>query len=289
MHCVRGLAATSRFLMPALTPLSAAMFFYSTIPSFKNAYNVVVHEKRLGVDVLDSIVVLACLASNQILAGTALAWSLSVARKLVQKTEDHSKKMLNVFGKQPRFVWLHLNGNEVETPLEKIKVNDIIVVHTGDTVPVDGEVVDGMAMIDQHALTGESSPIEKIKGDKVFASTILLAGKIYVSVTSAGDETTSAKLARILNDTSGYKLHSQSRGEELADRAVVPTLALGALGVATSGFNGAIAIVKGDLGTGIRMAAPLGMLTSLTLCAQHGILVKDGQLRIDAQCRYVSL
>jgi cation transport ATPase len=140
-----GLAAASRFMVPALTPLAAVVFLYSTIPRFKNAYNVVAKEKRLGVDVLDAIVVLACLASGQIFAGTVLAWSLSVARKLVQKTEDHSKKMLlNVFGKQPRFVWLHLDGKEVETPLEKLKVNDVIVVHTGETVPVDGEVVGGL-------------------------------------------------------------------------------------------------------------------------------------------------
>jgi heavy metal translocating P-type ATPase len=273
-----GLAATGRFLVPGLRPLSAAVFLYSTIPSFENAYNVVTKEQRLGVDVLDAIVVLACLASGQIFAGTVLAWSLSVARKLVQKTEDHSKKMLlNVFGKQPRFVWLYLDGNEVETPLERLKINDIIVVHTGETVPVDGEVVDGMAMIDQHALTGESAPAEKLKGDKVFAATIVIAGKVYVSVTSAGEETTSSKLARILNDTAGYKLRSQSQGEELADKAVVPTLALGVLGLVTGGANGAIAIVNCDLGTGIRVAAPIGMLTSLTLCAQHGILVKDGR------------
>ncbi|MGA9728093.1 MAG: heavy metal translocating P-type ATPase [Methylocella sp.] len=273
-----GLAATSRFLVPALTPLSAAVFFYSVIPSFKNAYNVVFKKKHLGVDVLDALVVLVCLATGQILAGTVLALSLSVARKLVQKTEDDSKKMLqNVFGKQPRFVWLSLDGIEVETPLEKLKVNDIIIVHTGETVPVDGEVVDGMAMIDQHTLTGESAPAEKIKGDKVFASTTVVAGKLRVSVASAGDETTSAKLARILNDTAGYKLRSQSQGEKLADRAVAPTLALGALGLATRGVNSAVAIVNCDLGTGIRMAAPIGMLTSLTLCAHHGILVKDGR------------
>jgi Cu2+-exporting ATPase len=222
--------------------------------------------------------VLVCLATNQVFAGTVLAWSLSLARKLVEKTEDNSKKMLlNVFGKQPRFVWLCLDGIEVETPLEKLKVNDIIIVHTGETVPVDGEVVDGMAMIDQHTLTGESAPAEKIKGDRVLASTTVLAGKIRVSVTSAGEETTSAKLARILNDTAGYKLHSQSQGEKLADKAVVPTLALGAFGLATRGVNSAVAIVNCDLGTGIRMAAPIAMLSSLTLCAQHGILVKDGR------------
>jgi Cu2+-exporting ATPase len=147
---------------------------------------------------------------------------LSFARKLLKKTEDDSKKMLlNVFGKQPRFVWLYRDGIEIETPLEKLMLNDIVIVHTGETVPVDGEVVEGMAMIDQHALTGESAPAEKIKGDKVLAGTTMLAGKILVSVTSAGSETTSAKLARILNDTAGYKLRTQTHGEELADKAVV--------------------------------------------------------------------
>ncbi len=185
--------------------------------------------------------------------------------------------LLNVFGKQPRFVWLYREGIEIEIPLEKLKLNDVIIVHTGETIPVDGEIVDGMAMIDQHALTGESAPAEKIKGDKVFAATTMLAGKIQVAVTSTGSETTSAKLTRILNDTAGYKLRSQSHGEELADKAVIPTLALASLGLGTIGLGGATAIINCDLGTGIRMAAPLGMLTSLTLCAQHGILVKDGR------------
>ena len=273
-----GLAAACQFLAPAFLPISAGVFLYSVVPSFRSAHKVLFKEKRLGVDVLDTIVVITCLGTGQIFAGTVLAWCLSFGRKLLKKTEDDSKKMLlNVFGKQPRFVWLYRDGIEIETPLEKLKLNDTIIVHTGETIPVDGEIVDGMAMIDQHALTGESAPAEKIKGDKVFAATTMLAGKIQVAVTSAGSETTSAKLTRILNDTAGYKLRSQSHGEELADKAVVPTLALASLGLGTIGLSGATAIINCDLGTGIRMAAPLGMLTSLTLCAQHGILVKDGR------------
>lgn len=276
------LAITSTYFIPALAPLSAAVFLYSVIPSFKNAYQVLFKEKRLGVDVLDALVVLTCFATNRVLPGTVLGFTLGVARKLVQRTEDNSKKILaSVFGKQPRFVWRlpegKLDGQEVETPLDKLEVGDVIVVHTGETVPVDGEVVSGMAMVDQHMLTGESAPVEKIKGDKVLASTTLIAGKVLVAVTSAGEDTTSAKLARILNDTAGYKLRSQSQGEELADRAVLPTLALGALGLATTGVPGATAVINCDLGTGIRMAAPIAMLSSLTLSAEHGVLVKDGR------------
>lgn len=272
------LAAVSRFAFPVLTPLSTAVFMYSVIPSFKGAYHVLFKENRLGVDVLDALVVAACLATNQIFAGSILGFTLSIARKLVEKTEQDSKRMLvNVFGKQPRFVWLDRDGIEVKTPLEKLRVGDVIVIHTGESVPADGEVVDGMAMVDQHTLTGESAPVEKIKGDRVLAATTLIAGKIRVAVISAGEETTSAKLAQILNDTAGYTLDAQSKGEKLADRAVLPTLALGTVSLLTRSLDSAVAVINCDLGTGIRMAAPIAMLSSLTLCAQQGILVKSGR------------
>jgi len=272
------LAVASSFAFPVLAPLDAAVFLYSVIPSFKGAYRVLFKEKRLGVDVLDSIVVLACLFTNNILAGTFLGLSLSICRKLVQITEQNSKRMLvSVFGKQSRFVWLDQDGVEVEIPFEKLRVGDIIIVHTGESVPADGEVVDGMAMVDQHALTGESAPVEKIAGDRVLAATTLIAGKVRVAVTSAGADTTSAKIAQILKETSGYTLEAQSKGEKLADWAVAPTLALGAAALAARGVDAAVAVVNCDLGTGIRMAAPIAMLSSLTLCAQQGILVKSGR------------
>jgi len=273
-----ALAGIAQFAAPPLLPVAAAVFAYTTIPSFVGAYEVVFKEKRLGVDLLDSIVVLGCLGTLQVFPGAVLAWCLSFGRMLVKKTEDNSKKMLlSAFGKQPRFVWLVTDGVEIEVSLDKVKAGDIVVAHTGDMVPVDGHVVEGMAMIDQQALTGESTPAEKGVGDRVFASTIMVAGKIYISVEKAGSETASAKISQILNDTAGYKLTSQNKGERLADTAVVPTLAVGGLALATLGVPAAVAVLNSDLGTGIRMAAPLAMLSTLALCAQKGILVKDGR------------
>jgi heavy metal translocating P-type ATPase len=273
-----ALAAAAQFAAPVLLPAAAAVFAYTTIPSFVGAYEVLFKEKRLGVDLLDSVVVLGCLGTLQVFPGAVLALCLSFGRMLVKKTEDNSKKLLlNAFGKQPRFVWLCVNGIETEVSLDKVNAGDIVVAHTGDMVPVDGHVVEGMAMVDQQALTGESTPAEKGVGDRVFASTIMVAGKIYISVEKAGSETASAKISQILNDTAGYKLTSQNKGERLADTAVVPTLAVGALAFATLGAHAGVAVLNSDLGTGIRMAAPLAMLSTLALCAQKGILVKDGR------------
>lgn len=272
------IAAAAQLAFPPLMPVAAAIFAYTAIPSIKGAYDVVVKERRLGVDVLDSLVVLGCLGTLQIFPGAVMAWCLSLGRLLVKKTEDNSKKMLlNAFGKQPRFVWLMKDGVEIEVPLEKIAQGDIVAVHTGDAVPVDGHIIEGMAMIDQHALTGESTPAEKGVGDRVYASTILVAGKIYVSVEQAGTETATAKISQILNDTAGYKLTSQNKGERLADQAVLPTMVMSGIAFSTLGPFAGVAVLNSDLGTGIRMAAPLAMLSSLSLCAQKGILVKDGR------------
>ena len=271
-------AAASTFFVPAMLPASAALMLYTAVPSYQRGYRVVVRERRLGVDVLDSIIFTACLFTGQLFAGATTAWFLSFGRKLLKKTEDDSAKVLrNVFGKQPSLVWLFKDGEEIETSLDKIRVGDLIVVHTGEAVPVDGKVREGNAIIDQHMLTGESAPSEKAVGDEVFASTVMLAGKVVVAVEKAGEETTSSKITRILNQTVTYKAKAQSIGESLADKAVIPALGIAGIAGFTVGPSAALAVINSELGTGIRMAAPLGMLSALTLCAKDGILVKDGQ------------
>ena len=273
-----ALSATATFFNPALLPVGALLMLYTAIPSFRRAYHSMRHERRLGIDSLDTIIFTACLFTGEIFAGAMTAWFLSLGRKLLKQTRAESAKvLLQIFGKQPTLARVLKDGKEVETALEKIKRDDRIVIYTGEVVPVDGVIVEGDAILDQHALTGESTPAEKSAGGKVFASTVMLAGKIIVRVERAGKDTASSKISQILNKTVAHKLRAQSRGEELADKAVMPALGLSAVAGGAIGTSAALAVINSDLGTGIRMAAPLGMLTSITLCAQQGILVKDGR------------
>jgi heavy metal translocating P-type ATPase len=272
------LAATAQFVAGPLLLPAAALYAYTSIPTLTEARRVFVEEKRIGVDALDAVVMVGCLGTMSIFPGAVCCWCLSFGRFLVKKSRDSSQRLLvSAFGKQPRYVWLCRGGAEVQVPADKLEKGDVIVVHTGEVVPVDGHVVEGMALVDQHALTGESTPAEKGTGDRVFASTLLVAGEIRVTVEMSGGETASAKISQILSDTAGYKMSSQHKGERLADKAVLPTLGAGAIGMAFMGPIGAVAVLNSDLGTGIRMAVPLAMLSSLTLCASKGILVKDGR------------
>ncbi len=272
------LAASAQFVAAPLLMPAAALYAFTSIPTFKEARRVFVEEKRIGVDALDAVVMAGCLGTMSIFPGAVCCWCLSFGRFLVKQSRDRSQKLLtSAFGKQPRSVWFCRGETEVQVPVEKLQKGDVIVVHTGEAIPVDGHVVAGMALVDQHALTGEATPAEKGAGDRVFASTLLVAGEIKVAVEMSGSETASARIGQILSDTAGYKMSSQHKGERLADKAVLPTLGAGALGMAMMGPLGAVAVLNSDLGTGIRMAVPLAMLSSLTLCASKGILVKDGR------------
>ena len=272
------LSVAAQFLFPILIVPAALLFVYCSIPTLIGAKRTIFRERRLGVDVLDSIVVVFCLISGEVFAGSVLAWCLSFGRMLLNKAqEDSRRRLVNVFGKQPRTAHLLVDGIEVTVSLDKVTPGQIVAVHTGEVIPVDGVVASGAAIVDQHTLTGESVPIDKEANDSVYASTLVIAGRIYVRVEKAGKETTSAKISAILEQTAAFRLESQSRGEELADKAVVPTLVLASAGLASVGLQGATAIINCDFGTGIRMAAPLALLSSLSVCANRAILVKDGR------------
>ena len=149
------MAAIAQFAAPAFLPAAAILFAYTSIPTMKAAREVLVEERRLGVDVLDAIVVVGCLGTMSIFPGAVLCWCLSFGRVLVKKTQDDSKKLLlNAFGKQPRYVWLYRDGAEVQISLDRLQPSDVIVVNTGEVVPVDGIIAQGMAMIDQHCADG---------------------------------------------------------------------------------------------------------------------------------------
>jgi Cu2+-exporting ATPase len=272
------IAAAAEFAAPALLPVAAAVLAYTSIPSFRQAHRVLSRERRLGVDVLDSMVALGCLGTMSIIPGAVLRWCLSLGRELARRTEGRSRELLlDGFDRRPGYARLGRDGSEARVPVECLCQGDVVSLRPGEVVPVDGRVVGGMGLIDPHALTGESTPAEKGVGDRVFAATLVLAGEVSVSVEAAGRATASAGIGRILDDASRSKLSAQRDGERLADRAVVPTLALGAVGMAVLGPGGALAVLNSRFDAGLRTSAPLAMLSALALCAHRGILVKDGR------------
>lgn len=274
-----GSLMLSQAYMPLMIPLITLLICYGAQNSFKKAFDAIFKDKKIKVDILDSIVISLCLVSGQLVPAALMVWILDFADKILNSTSEQSKKLLTqIFGKQASQAWLIKRKTEVKIPVEKLKIGDIISVHTGEHIPVDGVIVGGEAMIDQHTLTGESAPVEKRIDDEVFSSTVVLAGKIFVKVRETGDNTNASKIIKIINQAAEYKLKVSSAGEKIADRMVIPTLGLATIGFVTAGQNASLAIINSDYGTGIRVAAPMAVLSSLANAAKHGILMKNGQV-----------
>lgn len=170
-----------------------------------------------------------------------------------------------------------INGVEIKTAFEAIQKNDIIVVNAGETIPVDGTIKEGMASVDQHILTGEAQPVEKGVNDQVFASTVILSGKLFIQVETAGEETTVAKIGHVLTQMNNFKGKWQLEGEKLENKTVLPTLILGGISFPILGPLGAAAIINAHFGYRMSVVSSIGILSYFRLMSQNGILIKDGR------------
>jgi len=256
--------------------LSLGFLSYTSMPIFKSAEKSLLKERKFTNNVLNSLCI--CVAVGPYFASTLICWFYYFGNKILAKTEGYSKNMLiNVFEQQPRFVCVLKDNVEIEIPLEAVQVNNIVVVNTGEVIPVDGIIIKGLAMIDQHSLTGEFQPTEKEIGDNVFASTMVVAGNIHLKVKKTGKETTISKIGDILTHSVDFKTDVQLKGEKWADKAVIPQLVLAVIAAPFIGMYSATGILKQSFGNIIRIVASLGTLSHINLAAHQGIFVKDGR------------
>jgi len=273
-----GVSTIRQFVYPHLAILNIGLYIYS-FPYMKESEKALIKERKIDSNVLTAMSFISAIATNQYFATGFIDMYYHLERKIKAKVQGKSKQMLiNLFEQQPRNVWVLKNDVEIEMPLDALHINDIVVVNTGEVVPVDGIITKGLAIIDQQALTGESQPVEKNVGDPVFAATtVMMTNKLYVKVEKTGQETTIAKISEILNRTVDFRMGIQLKGEEWANQAILLQLGIAATALLTVGPIGASAILNGNFGYRIRLIGPLQTLNHLNLASQQGILIKDGR------------
>lgn len=272
-----GLGAL-RHVYPPVALLSLGVFTYAAIPYLKRVEKSLLEEEKVDGYVLYGIADMMTLGIGHYATAAVGVGLVHTAGYIISNAQDKSKKMLiDVFAQQPQNVWVLHNGVEIEIPLRELRENHIVVVTTGEVIPADGIIVQGIATVDQHALTGEFQPAEKEVGDRVFASTVLVTGRIHIKVDKSGQETTVAKIVEILNKSIDYKTNTQLRGEQWADSWNLPVLGLAFISMPALGAVGTIVILNGHIAQTIRVIAPLGTLNHLNIASHKGILVKDGR------------
>ena len=252
---------------------------YSTVPILKNTECSLFEEKRIKNDLLNSIVSIICIGTGQYFAAGLVTGLYHFGDKMVLKTRRNSNAIINnAFQQQTSKAWLLTDkGVEVETDIETLQINDVVVVSSGHVIPIDGKVIEGAAMIDQQALTGESELIEKSIDEHVLATTLVISGKILVRVEYAGIDTAAAKICEILKHTADYKTSIQSNSEQWADKVALPLIGVSCLFLPFIGVIPTTVLLYSSPGNSIKTFASLQTFNYLIYLSKQGILVKDGR------------
>lgn len=274
-----GTAMAGYFLSPLLALISLASNVYLTMPMVSVARKSWTEQRKVNIDTL-SVLTMAIGLSLHYYAWCSIGNILYLcSKKLLLRIKNRShSSVVDVFGHRPESVWKVVDGVELEVPLDQISPGDLVVIGAGEIVPVDGEVVKGMACIDQHRLTGESQPAEKTISDEVLAATEIITGKIYIRAVKTGKATAVEQISALLNRSAQTKTELQLHAEQLTDRSVIPTLGLSLLSVPFVGPSGAAAVLSSHFGYRMLVIAPIAILSAIRRLAGKGVLVKDGRI-----------
>jgi Cu2+-exporting ATPase len=264
---------------PVVTAVNLPLMLWNAYPIALRAWRVWRNEGRLNIDFLDTLAVAASLAQGNPMAGALVTWLIKLGDFIRDLTAAGSRRAIReLLEFEVKTAWLVRDGTVVSVPARGLAVDDEIIVYPGEMISVDGEIVEGCALIDQKTITGEGLPVSRGPGEPAFAATVVRDGQIRIRALRVGSQTTAGQIAHLVESAPIGDTRMQNHAERLADRLVLPTLGLASGTAMLSGdFSRFLSLVIVDYGTGIRVAAPTSVLSSMTHAARTGIIIKSGR------------
>lgn len=189
---------------------------------------------------------------------------------------------------QPKIVHQVVHGEQIETAIEQIKINDVLIVKPGETVPLDGQVMEGHSFVDESMISGEPIPVEKETGEKLFAGTINQKGSLTFQVTKVGKDTVLGQITEMVKKAQGSKAPVQKLADKIA-AIFVPAvmgialltfaawLILGGTDASLQGMLAAISVLVIACPCALGLATPTALMVGIGKGAQHHILIKDAK------------
>ena len=235
--------------------------------------------RRLEVEVLDALSIGVSVLRGDFSTAGSVMFLLNLGSLLEEWTR---KKSLDDLARSMALnvdkVWVRSQGTEVLLPLTKVQPGDEIVVRSGNLVPLDGTVIEGEAMVNQAALTGESMPVRKAKGATVYAGTVVEEGECVFLAKAAGGANRYDKIVAMIEESEKLKSSTENRALELADKLVPWCLAGTVVTYAlTRNVTRAISILMVDFSCALKLSMPLAVLSAMRECGTAHITVKGGK------------
>ena len=250
----------------------------ATLPVLVSAYKSI-KNKKISVDLLASIALVVSLLNKEWASAVFINLMLTSARIFAAYTERRSQNAIKSLLKlRPERVKIKKGNRVIEKSISKIKKGDLIVIELGDRIPVDGIVVSGSAEIDQSSLTGESVPVNKNIGDKVFSSTLNASGSLVIKAEKVGKDTTFEKLIKLVDESQNNKIGIKTIADKFTSWYIVITV----VGTIVLYFfvhdlKMVLAVLLVTCADDIAVAIPMAFSAAIGSAARRGIIVKGGE------------
>lgn len=199
------------------------------------------------------------------------------------KTSEAIRKLMGLQAKTARVI---KDGKEVDIPIEKVKIGDIIVVRPGEKLPVDGIITQGNSSIDESMITGESIPVDKTIDDEVVGATINKFGSFRFRATKIGKDTVLAQIVKLVEEAQGSKAPVQRLADKISGIFVPIVVGIALLtflvfyfieGSFNIGLVNAVAVLVIACPCSLGLATPTAIMVATGKAAEHGILIKSGE------------
>lgn len=231
--------------------------------------------QKLEVEVIDAAAIAVSILRRDFDTAGSVMFLLSIGELLEEWTHkksvgDLARSMsLNITK-----VWQNVDGTEVLVPLSKIRAGDMVTVHMGNVIPLDGEVASGEAMVNQASMTGESIPMKKEPGSYVYAGTAIEEGEIILCVRKTAGSTRFERIVEMIEESEQLRSTAEGKAATLAD-ALVPW-SLGAtvlVWLLTRNVTRALSVLMVDFSCALKLAMPLSVLSAMREAGSQAIIL----------------
>ncbi|MXV63969.1 cadmium-translocating P-type ATPase [Natronorubrum sp. JWXQ-INN-674] len=291
------------FVFPAVDPLlgtvagrpyelSHLLFILAVVvagtPILRNGYYSV-RNRSLDIDFLMSLGIVASVAAHHPFEGAMLAVLFSVAELLERFSMDRARDSLReLMDLSPDTATVKREDKTEETiPADELEIGDTVVVRPGEKIPADGVVLEGQSAIDQSPITGESVPEDKTAGDEVYAGTISESGYLEIEVESEANDSTIARIVRMVEDAEREKTEREQFIDRFASvyTPIVVALAVAAVVVPPLAFGASwsywfivgLTLLVISCPCALVISTPVSVVSGITSAARNGVLIKGGR------------
>lgn len=248
------------------------------IPILVGAFKGVIFEHDIKADLLVSLALIASVATKEFFAAGEVALIMQIGSLLEDYTSGKARegieKLINI---SPRTARVLRDGIATEIPVEEVQVGDVISVIAGETVPVDGTILEGETSIDQSVMTGESIPVDKSAGDTVSSGTINQFGTFIMRADSVSENSSLQRMVRLAEEAEENKAPIVTAADRWATWLIVIALSCAIITwIVTEQFMRAVTVLVVFCPCAFILATPTAVLAGIGNAAKYGIIVRSG-------------